>query len=308
MPLAARFTLIPPPFLPLTQAFASLATSTLLLHVPCLVTTKPLRLLQLRLSVRHLQQQASAAAGRPLNASSSADVPVAQAGLFAQLLLAHLPSLACDQARRNLLLLLQQLLDLAAMASSTSSGGSPPSPADRQQWADSVATLLEQHSTHGLLRSLVRPLLVPCASSLLDSLATACVASSTTPLPGSGGGGARALMASHGRTWLLLGVLRLHLASPPRGIDPAGKYLLAARHLRRSVAAHVDVEAAVRRGMRLLPGGHDESPQLAELAAERSEAVAALAVAAARVVPRPEPSQYSALASDVAGFVGSLGG
>lgn len=43
----------------------------------------------------------------------------------------------------------------------------------------------------------------------------------------------------------MLGMLRLHLAAPPAGADPAGKYLLKAAHLERVVKQAVVPEAQV---------------------------------------------------------------
>jgi microcompartment protein CcmK/EutM len=114
-------------------------------------------------------------------------------------------------------------------------------------------------------------------------------------------------MCDHGSAWLLLGALRLHLICPPRGIDPAGKYLLAVQHYRREISDHLDAEGEVRRAMAVLPGGHDETRLLEGLSSARKAMEAKLRAVAAKVVPRPRPSQYTALAAEVAGFLKSLG-
>lgn len=238
----------------------------LLLGVPCLVQTKPLRLMQLRLVTRHLQQHAialataataSGTAGATASAAGSAGVATTcgQAGLLVQLLLAHLPSVGhAPEAAEQLLSLCGELLQLsqAAAAAATSatstasttipgtvaSGGAQRGEGQRaQRWCAALEAALS-HSTHAALRAQLQPLLLPCASTLIHTLerqlptpfSDSATAPSTAPLRPS------ELLGPHGRVWLLLGSLRLQLAAPPRGVDPAGKYLLQARHLQKHMA------------------------------------------------------------------------
>lgn len=48
-----------------------------------------------------------------------------------------------------------------------------------------------------------------------------------------------------GKAWAMLGMLRLHLAAPPAGADPAGKFVLKAAHLERVLTQNVSPEAQV---------------------------------------------------------------
>lgn len=60
--------------------------------------------------------------------------------------------------------------------------------------------------------------------------------------------------------------------------------------------------------LRQLPGGPDESGELAALAAQRTAALAAIeAVESKCVCERPQPPQYGALQQDVAAFTANLG-
>lgn len=63
----------------------------------------------------------------------------------------------------------------------------------------------------------------------------------------------------------------------------------------------------MRQALALLPGGPDESTQLRLLSSDRGRAEDALRKAGDKVVPRPRPSQYAALAAEVAGFLAGVG-
>ncbi len=62
-------------------------------------------------------------------------------------------------------------------------------------------------------------------------------------------------MVARGRVWTLLGLLRLHLAAPPPGADPAAKYALLRQHTLSLLSLRVEPELAVRRQYQRLPGG-----------------------------------------------------
>jgi midasin len=109
-----------------------------------------------------------------------------------------------------------------------------------------------------------------------------------------------------GVAWVLLGALRLYLVAPPLGIDPAGKHRFAARHAQATTQRCITPQAAVRGSLAALPGGPDESEALSELAAARGDAIARLSAALRQCVPRPVPSRYAAVASEVADFAASF--
>lgn len=62
----------------------------------------------------------------------------------------------------------------------------------------------------------------------------------------------------------------------------------------------------VRKALQALPGGPSEGPLLEDLERRRAEVVAQAQAAAARCVPRPQPSQYLSLQHEVTAFAGSL--
>jgi hypothetical protein len=62
-------------------------------------------------------------------------------------------------------------------------------------------------------------------------------------------------MAARGRVWALLGLLRLHLAAPPPGADPAAKYAQLRQHMLGLLSLRVEPELALRRQYQRLPGG-----------------------------------------------------
>jgi hypothetical protein len=61
-------------------------------------------------------------------------------------------------------------------------------------------------------------------------------------------------LATAGRNWALLGLVRLHLLVPPAGVDPAGKYGLQRDHCLRMADLQLEAELRVRREFQELPG------------------------------------------------------
>lgn len=61
-------------------------------------------------------------------------------------------------------------------------------------------------------------------------------------------------LVARGRVWALLGLLRLHLAVPPPGADPAAKYALLRQHMLGLLRLRVEPELVVRRQYQALPG------------------------------------------------------
>lgn len=98
-------------------------------------------------------------------------------------------------------------------------------------------------STHAPLRALLHAVVLPCAAAVLrlavlmrGSSAGAQPAATQGALgsrsgPSSGLGSDAEVEQQRGRAWALLGLLRLHLALPPPGADPAAKRALKAAHL-----------------------------------------------------------------------------
>ncbi|MEW5303413.1 MAG: hypothetical protein WDW36_006109 [Sanguina aurantia] len=280
------------------------------------VSSKTVRLLQLKLTARSLQQMASASASSASHTTAHPtptlhhQTTLQLTALFCQLVAAHASTLGDDDSGSSsaaALLRLLQLLLWAAQAACSSSGASAATAA---AVAAAVAAVPGQlvgvlsGSSHAVLLSLLQPVLLPCVVTLTECVSAGLVLSRTTssplhPTP--------ALESLHGRAWTLLGLLRLHLVAPPPGIDPAGKYSLKRDHLDSEIHGSIAPELQVRTQLQRLPGGPDEAPQLAALARARSARRAQRDRASAKCVPRPSPPQYQTLQRDVASFCSSLG-
>lgn len=176
------------------------------------------------------------------------------------------------------------------------------------------------------------PLLDPSLHALAASVAAACAASShagladpdtwgllvgvAACLSAAAGGGATspppdplspAGTALRGRAWALLGAARLALGAPAGATDPAGA---AARRRDRATAELEDVTRpglAARRAAQLAPGGPDEGPALAALAAAAAALEAGAATADADAVARPTPPAYAAVRALTLAFTSGVG-
>ena len=100
-------------------------------------------------------------------------------------------------------------------------------------------------SNHRRLQAVAETLLMPCLESVAQGLAAAA-----PPQPQPGGQqslpqAAAPAAALRGQAWLLLGLLRLQLAAPPAGTDPAGKYVLKQAHAERRLQEEVLPEMKV---------------------------------------------------------------
>lgn len=109
---------------------------------------------------------------------------------------------------------------------------------------------LLQTSSHTTFKQLLRPLLLPCLQAILaykhDSQG-AQPAVQSPPAPHRLAQAAEMChdMQERGRAWVLLGMLRLHLAAPPVGTDPVGKYTYKKAHFERLLAEDVLPETQV---------------------------------------------------------------
>ena len=98
-----------------------------------------------------------------------------------------------------------------------------------------------------------------------------------------------------GKAWMLLGYLRLRLAAPPVGIDPATKHQFKARHLSFSLAFDMKPELAIRQDIQSIPGGFDETEKIEDLSNNIDLIKGRVAILNKQTVARPEPSQYQEL-------------
>ena len=110
-------------------------------------------------------------------------------------------------------------------------------------------THLLQSSTHTTFKQLLQQLLLPCLQSIL---AHKQGSKDARPAPHSPAphmlletAEAAHDMQQRGSTWVMLGMLRLHLAAPPAGADPVGKYAYKKAHFDRMLSEDVMPEAQV---------------------------------------------------------------
>lgn len=106
-------------------------------------------------------------------------------------------------------------------------------------------------STHSPLRALLHSALLPAASAALrlGALVHHPEGSPAAPSPGhdiGSGSGQDPRVQLRGRAWALLGLVRLHLAAPPPGADPAAKRAMKAAHLDARAAEELLPELQAR--------------------------------------------------------------
>lgn len=119
--------------------------------------------------------------------------------------------------------------------------------------ADAVMELTQllHSSSHSTLKQLLQPLLLPCLNTILSSAPDLSPAASSSRSAGSHQGSntgpstAADEFQTCGSAWVMLGMLRLHLAAPPAGADPVGKYAFKKAHLERRLAEDVLPETEV---------------------------------------------------------------
>ena len=120
--------------------------------------------------------------------------------------------------------------------------------------ADAVMELdqLLCSSSHSTLKQLLQPLLLPCLNTILSSAPDLSPAASSARSAGShqgdntGPSTAADEVQTRGSAGVMLGMLRLHLAAPPAGADPVGKYAFKKAHLESRLAENVLPETEVR--------------------------------------------------------------
>lgn len=114
-----------------------------------------------------------------------------------------------------------------------------------------VAELMSllQTSAHTTFQRLLQQTLLPCLQTIL-AFTNSCItahesAQTTAPSKASEGSEQCEELRHRGKAWTMLGLLRLHLAAPPAGADPVGKYALKKAHLERMLSEDVLPETQV---------------------------------------------------------------
>ncbi|KAL0028971.1 hypothetical protein WJX77_009058 [Trebouxia sp. C0004] len=258
--------------------------------------------LQLQLLVRHMSrssvQQASEAGAEGKSARAEWH---SLAVLLAQAILAHLPSIPEQVMQHRIAAVVKQLLLLP------SAGKVNDRPAD----LTSELIQLLCSSSHSTLKQLLQPLLLPCLDAIVafgHGLSQAASDPATSFQHASAGQTAEAKeIQTRGSTWVMLGMLRLHLAAPPVGTDPVGKYALKKAHIERRLTDDVLPETEVRQQLQRLPGAPTQSSRLAALRSTAAELRQKAAEMEAKAVPRPDPPQYAPLWQNVQRFLVGLG-
>lgn len=120
--------------------------------------------------------------------------------------------------------------------------------------ADLTTELIQllHSSSHSILKQLLQPLLLPCLDAIVSSGHGQSQAADTASDPAtssqdaSTGQTAEAKeIRTRGSAWVMLGMLRLHLAAPPVGTDPVGKFALKKAHIERRLTDDVLPETEV---------------------------------------------------------------
>ncbi|GAB4814208.1 hypothetical protein N2152v2_001254 [Parachlorella kessleri] len=272
-----------------------LHTATLTAHATSLaasaattaVADRTAAVLQLKLGARQLRRLAAAEAAHASDPLAIAAAEwAAAAAVAAATLQAHLAAVDSGPLREKVA---QALHWLVAIRCSTATllSVAPHQEQQQQYGVEDEAFLRTVGSaftacSHALLGNLVDSLLMPCLKGLLRGTAG---------------------LVARGQVWALLGLLRLHLAVPPPGTDPAAKYALLRQHTLSTLSLRLEPELSVRRQYQQLPaGGPDESTQIAALEARAGQLREAAERLEGRCVPRPVPPAYLALREEVARF------
>jgi len=120
--------------------------------------------------------------------------------------------------------------------------------------ADLTTELMQllHSSSHSTLKQLLQPLLLPCLNAVVSSGHGQSQAVDTASDPAtsfqhaSAGQTAEAKeIPIRGSAWVMLGMLRLHLAAPPVGTDPVGKYALKKAHIEHRLTDDILPETEV---------------------------------------------------------------
>ena len=162
---------------------------------------------------------------------------------------------------------------------------------DTMQHVLRCLTLHLGHSDHAEMVTLSETCYLPCCHLLVKA----------HPLRS-----ARALVCL-GKAWVLLGYLRMRLAIPPVGVDPATKQQFKARHLSFTLASDMRPELAIRKDIQSIAGGFDETEKIEELSNTIHMIEAQVAILNEQTVARPEPSQYQELCHCLHQYLASQG-
>lgn len=104
-------------------------------------------------------------------------------------------------------------------------------------------------STHSSFKQLLQQLLLPCLPIILtykqDPSSSQPAAGEVDPHRLAETAEALPEMQQRGSAWVMLGMLRLHLAAPPAGADPVGKYAYKKAHFDRMLSEDVLPETQV---------------------------------------------------------------
>ena len=104
-------------------------------------------------------------------------------------------------------------------------------------------------SSHSTFKQLLQQLLLPCLHAILahkqDPKQAEAAAAEVAPHKLAGTAETLHDMRQRGSAWVMLGVLRLHLAAPPAGADPVGKYAYKKAHFDRMLSEDVLPETQV---------------------------------------------------------------
>ncbi|GMH33343.1 hypothetical protein BSKO_01177 [Bryopsis sp. KO-2023] len=263
------------------QATLSVYSPALVRHPPS-IRDVPMKVEQLKMAARQLFRFC-VPSGRLQTDQMMSRMWESIAILFAQIVLAHLPSI--DDGKKGSI---QQMM--AAFLEWASNGTS-----ESECWSDvesALATFKEimQTSTHILFVQCLDTLVIPCFRLIIEKK---CERESD--------------VFKLGRAWVLLGSLRLHLVLPSPGLDPAGKTAHKISHIRSLIKQQIDPDLRVRNQLQQLPGGWDETMNIETLGRRKDSELVRIADLESQCVLRPTPPQYTQIQRELQRFMNSLG-
>lgn len=267
----------------LHQASWSVYAAAIVAQPPTSVLLRGLKLKQLRLAARQLRGAVAVVA------PSVVDPEVRLVGLLAvQILAAHVSAIPSLNDRNSAVAAVEACVETLRRGS-----GLIAEPL-RFLLGHLTAHAAPQHAIFAALSTTMLPRLVDALIGAHDGAARLLSA------------GAQGWMASRGALWALVGLARTHLAAPPAGRDPSGKYALLHGLLHGRLHADLASAKIARLQWTRLPGSHAQAVALALLEEEMGSVRKELRRLETKSVARPDPPQYAPLQAEIARVVESL--
>ncbi|KAL3690583.1 hypothetical protein R1sor_016892 [Riccia sorocarpa] len=201
--------------------------------------------------------------------------------LFQQILLAHkklfLPSDYVEM-RRILKALHEQILKQPELT--------------KNALLEELESVLQRAQHQGLL-SITKSLIIPCAQLMFSRTWTNFDLSET--------------LLEHGRLWLLVGSIRLHLLLPADDFDPVSKFSYKLAHAQDHLR-NISLEVEARHRSELYLKGSESAPDVRNLRSRSREFTEKIMNLTMKIIYRPQPSKFRDFCKEVRRFRDLSGG